>query len=116
MFRGSLEALPGLPPTMQAADHRARQYQRAVVDLTEAVIMAPRVGETFEGAIIDVASHGNVRGSMTSAEAHGGIVMLREPAIEAGVTASFALDLGADVTVQLVEADPAQRTTRFEIV
>ena len=42
--------------------------------------------------------------------------MLREPAIEARVTATHALLLGADVAVRLVEADPETRTTRFALV
>lgn len=111
-----LAALPGLPPTMQAADHRARQYERAVIDLTEAVIMAPRIGETFAGAIIEVSGNGNPRAQPAGNAAHGGVVMLREPAIEAGVSTTAELVLGADVTVRLVEADPSRRLTRFEIV
>ena len=112
----ALAALPGLPPTMQAADHRARQYQRAIIDLTEAVVMAPRIGDTFDGAIIEVTGNANSRGRPGIDDAHGGTVMLREPAIEAHVSAASELVLGADVTVQLVEADPARRAIRFEIV
>lgn len=41
--------------------------------------------------------------------------MLREPAVEAGVTGSAALPLGADVKVTLVEADPSTRVTRFAL-
>jgi exoribonuclease R len=99
-------ALPGLPATMAAADRRAGQYQRAIVDLIEALILAHRVGETFEGSIISTASRAS----------DGGIVMLREPAIEARVTGSGPLPLGADVRVKLVAADPLRRTTSFQIV
>jgi exoribonuclease R len=108
-------ALPALPATMQLADRRASQYQRAVVDLTEAVILAPRVGEAFEGVIIDVGAspaNGRPRGDDP---ALGGIVMLRDPAIEARVTGTRALALGADVGVRLVAADPSHRAVRFEI-
>ncbi len=111
----ALAALPGLPPTMQAADHRAGQYQRAVIDLTEAVVMAPHVGESFHGTIIDVGGKPAGAGRTGQADAHGGIMMLRDPAIEARVTGPADLVLGAEVSARLAEADPARRTIRFEI-
>ena len=105
----ALAALPGLPATMQVADRRAHQYERAVIDLIEAAVLAPRVGETFEGTIIEIADPTR-RGSS------GGVVMLRDPAIEAHVTSSSAIALGAEVHVQLTQADPATRTVQFECV
>jgi len=98
-----LAALPGLPATMQACGHRAGRYESAVLNLAEAVVLAPRVGEVFPGAIVEVA-HDDPR---------KGTVIVREPAIEAGVSGVDALPLGADVEVSLVEADPATRVTRF---
>ncbi|WP_426702264.1 RNB domain-containing ribonuclease [Rhodanobacter sp. Col0626] len=100
-----LAALPGLPATMQASGHRASQYEKAVLDLAEAAALAPRVGETFNGAIVEVAA--NAPGK--------GIVIVRDPAIEASVSSASALPLGADVKVTLVEADPVKRVTRFEL-
>jgi len=97
-----LAALPGLPATMQASGHRAHQYEKAVLDLAEAAALASRVGEQFDGAIVEVAP-----------DASKGVVMLREPAVEASVSGSPALPLGADVKVNLVEADPVKRVTRF---
>ena len=101
-----LAALPGLPATMQASGHRARQYEKAVLDLAEAAVLAPRVGETFDGAIVEVAA-----GAPTK-----GVVIVRDPAVEASVSSAANLPLGADVRVKLVEADPAKRITRFELV
>jgi exoribonuclease R len=101
-----LAALPGLPATMQASDHRARQYEKAVLDLAEAAMLAPRVGETFDGAIVEVAS----------ADTRKGIVIVRNPAIEASVSSTSKLPLGAEVRVTLVEADPVKRTTRFALL
>ena len=101
----ALAALPGLPATMQASGHRARQYEKAVLDLAEAGALAARVGETFAGAIVEVVS----------GEPRKGVVIVRDPAIEAGVSSASALPLGADVQVRLVEADPVRRTTRFEL-
>ncbi len=100
-----LDALPGLPATMQDAARRAGRYEGAVLDLAEAAALAPRVGETFEGAIVEVEQKNPRRGE----------VMLREPAILARVEADSELPLGEPVTVQLVEADPATRSIRFEL-
>ena len=100
-----LTALPGLPATMQASGHRARQYQRAVLDLAEAEVLAPRVGETFAGAIVEMASN----------DPRKGVVIVRDPAIEASISSASPLSLGADVKVRLVEADPVKRVTRFEL-
>jgi len=98
-------ALPGLPATMQSSGRRASQYERAVLDLAEAAMLSSRVGESFAGAIVEVAATTPTRG----------VVMVRDPAIEAGVSAAMALPLGADVSVILVEADPARRSVRFEL-
>ena len=100
-----LSALPGLPATMQASGHRARQYEKAVLDLAEAEVLAPRIGETFAGAIVEVASN----------DPRKGVVIVRDPAIEAGVSSASTLPLGAEVKVKLVAADPVKRTTRFEL-
>ncbi|MEP6899606.1 MAG: RNB domain-containing ribonuclease [Rhodanobacter sp.] len=99
-----LVALPGLPATMQASGHRASQYEKAVLDLAEAAALSSRVGETFDGAIVEVSSK----------DPRNGIVMLHDPAVEAAVAGTNTLPLGADVTVKLVEADPVRRLTHFE--
>ncbi|WP_158755701.1 RNB domain-containing ribonuclease [Dyella sp. S184] len=101
-----LSALPGLPATMQASGHRARQYEKAVLDLAEAEVLATRIGDIFAGAIVEVAPN----------DPRKGVVIVRDPAIEASVSSASALPLGADVKVKLVEADPVKRTTRFELV
>ena len=36
------------------ADRRASRFERAVLDLVESVTLAPRVGEVFDGTIVDV--------------------------------------------------------------
>ncbi len=101
-----LSALPRLPATMQTSGHRARQYEKAVLDLAEAAVLAPQLGETFAGAIVEVSSK----------DPHKGTVMVCEPAVEANVSATAALALGSEVRVTLVEADPASRTTRFAVI
>jgi exoribonuclease R len=106
-------ALPGLPDTMQAADRHAHQYERAIIDLAESVILAPRVGETFAGAIIEISHTGAGRDKPSHGSAHSGIVMLRDPAIEAKVTSNAELPLGDEVAVKLLQADPARRMVSF---
>lgn len=98
-----LAALPGLPATMQAADTRAGRFERAVLDLVEAVTLAPRVGETFDGTVVELMRN----------DPRQGLVVLRDPAIESKVTGSAPLPLGEAVRVTLAQADPATRTTRF---
>lgn len=101
----ALAALPGLPATMQVAARRAHQYEKAVLDLAEAAVMSAQVGEQFDGAIVEVSA----------SDPGKGIAMLRVPAIEASVTSSAPLPLGADVKLTLVEADPVKRMTRFAL-
>ncbi|HSR65437.1 MAG TPA: RNB domain-containing ribonuclease [Xanthomonadaceae bacterium] len=98
-----LAALPALPATMQAADTRAGRYERAVLDLVEAVTLAPRVGEAFDGTVVELARN----------DPRSGIVMLRDPAIESQLQGAEPLPLGARVQARLVQADPATRATRF---
>jgi exoribonuclease R len=98
-----LAALPGLPAKMSAADRRASRFERAVLDLAESVTLAAHVGETFDASIVEVQSN----------DPRKGLVMLRDPAIEAAVSGTTSLPLGASVKVQLVEANPAKRTTQF---
>ncbi|MEY2168199.1 MULTISPECIES: RNB domain-containing ribonuclease [unclassified Rhodanobacter] len=111
-------ALPALPELMAEADRRAHQYERQVIDLVEAVLLAPRVGETFQGAIVEAngAEHGRGNGNGNGAAAHSGVVMLRDPAIEARVGSAAPLPLGQEVTVRLAAADPLRRLVRFELV
>lgn len=104
--------LPALPVLMAEADHRAHQYERQVIDLVEAVLLAPRVGETFTGDVVEITDHGN--GHPTPG--HSGVVMLRDPAIEARVLASAPLPLGQEVKVRLAVADPVRRLVQFELV
>lgn len=111
----ALAGLPTLPATMHGADRRANQYERAIIDLTEALMMAQRVGEVFAATVI--ATTGVDRpGSTVAGGSYSGLVMLRDLAIEANAVSRSALLLGAEVQVRLVEADPARRVTSFELV
>jgi exoribonuclease R len=92
-------ALPELPPLMAAADHRDRALERAVVDYVEAVILAPRVGESFDGVVTEV-------------DEKGAMVQVADPAVRARLDGHGA-PLGERVRVTLAVADPATRTVRF---
>lgn len=94
-------ALPQLPEEMATADHRAHALDRAVVDLAESILLAGRIGETFDAVVVE--SDG-VRGE----------VQLREPAVRARCDGP-GLVLGQPVRARLVTADPAQRAVRFAV-
>jgi exoribonuclease R len=93
-------ALPELPEVMAAADHRAHALERAGLDLAEAIVLRPSIGDTFEATVVD-------------AEDGKGTVQLAEPAVRAPVRGAH-LPVGETITVRLVEADPATRKVRFE--
>ena len=101
-----LQALPGLPATMAAADRRAGHYERAVIDLAESLVLARRVGERFTASIVDIDRRDPTQGT----------AMLADLAIEARVQGDAPLPLGAKVEVELVEADPVHRRIAFRIV
>lgn len=91
--------LPGLPAAMAAADRRAGDVERAVVGLTEAHVLAGRIGMDFDAVVVE------------SGPAHGTVV-LADPAVRAGCDGPY-LPLGRAVRVRLTEADPVERRVRF---
>jgi exoribonuclease R len=98
-------ALPGLPKTLQASASRARSYERAVLDLVEAGVLADRVGETFAGVVVDVDEKDPTRG----------VVVVHDPDVEARVVSTKPLPLGTDVQVRLSVADVATRRVEFSL-
>ena len=97
--------LPELPRLMQDSGRRAHAYEHAVLDLAEALTLQSRVGEKFEGVVLETDHDDERKGS----------VMVPEPAVEAKVTSTSPLPVGEDVTLTLTLADPATRAVRFEI-
>jgi exoribonuclease R len=100
-----LDALPGLPRTMAVSSQRAGRYERAVIDLAETLVLAPHVGETFEGTIVEVDGENR----------HRGTAMLHALAIEAPASANHDLPLGDTVRLRLAAADPAHRRVSFSL-
>jgi len=90
---------------MQAADHKAHQYENAVLDLVEAAVLHPHIGQEFAGVVVQVDDNDPTQGD----------IVMQEPAIEARVSSGAALPLGTDVRARLVEADPRTGTVRFEV-
>jgi exoribonuclease R len=98
--RDALEELPGL---MASGDKHAGEYERGCIDLVEAALLTGRVGDVFDGAIVDVR-----------ADRDAGVVQLRDPAVR-GRIEGVDLPLGTDVRVRVASADVATRTVRFEV-
>lgn len=93
-------ALPSLPEEMSGSDRRAHAVDRAVVDLAEAIILAPRVGQEFDAVVVESTSK-------------GGIVQLVDPAVRARCEGAD-LPLGKALRVRLVTADAVSRKVIFE--
>jgi exoribonuclease R len=89
-------ALPDVPAAMASADRRARAVERASIDLVEAAILEPHVGQTYDAVVVDV-------------DGDKGTVQLADPAVR-GRCAGADLPLGQRLRVRLVEADIGTRT------
>ena len=88
-----------MPTTSNRTDRRTRAVERAVVDATEAWLLAGREGQRFTAVVVD-------------AEDGRGTVVLDEPAVR-GRCAGAGLRPGTRVLVRLEEADVAARSVRF---
>ena len=97
--------LRDLPKTMQGSAQRASAYQRGVLDLVEAGVLAGRVGEHFDGVVVEVDEQHPERGSVT----------IQEPAVEAHVAGAGPLPLGSDVRLTLTAADVERRHVEFRL-
>lgn len=102
-----LARLEDLPATMSASSRRANRYERAILDLMEATVLRHRVGEMFDGMVVD----------LNDRDPREGEVVIAAPAIEAPLVSSGdrPLPLGTEVAVRLAEADPSERRIRFEL-
>jgi exoribonuclease R len=93
------EALENLPVVMADGDRRARTLDRAVVDATEAFVLADRVGHTFEAHVVEAGED-------------YGTVVLEHPPVRARCDGG-ELPLGRAIEVRCTEADVAARRVRF---
>lgn len=93
------EALPLLPDLLTASGRRSGSATRCVVDLAEAIALAPRIGERFEACVVETASAG--------AE-----VRIVDPPVRGRATGD-GLVAGTRAVVELTEADATARRIRF---
>jgi len=94
-------ALPTLPNEMEDGARRAGMAERACIELVEAHLLRDRVGEVFDGVVIE-ANHGD------------GVVQLPSPPVRAKCSGE-KLPLGERVQVRLIAADAVKREVRFAL-
>lgn len=99
--RWARDALAVLPDLLADSGRRSGAVERACVDHVEAWLLADRVGETFEAAVVE---HDEDRDRCT--------VALDDPAVRARCDGQPPL--GSRAEVRLTEADLPTRTVRFE--
>lgn len=96
-----LDALPKLPDEMKEADRRDSELDRRIIDQVESVILADKVGKTFDAVVVEVGKR-------------GGTIQLMHPAVLAPCEGPD-LPLGQPIRVRLVEVDPDESRIRFEV-
>lgn len=94
-------ALPGLPAEMAHSNNIAGQLDHRSLDAVEAAVLAPRIGETFDGVII-------------AQNKTGSVVQVLDPAVTAECTGHTPS--GTGLKVKLVQADVASATILFDPV
>lgn len=92
------EALPTLAGLMASSDGRVNQFEANAVNIVEAAVLVPRIGEVFDATVIALR-----RG--------GGTVQLTDPAITA--VCEGELENGSAIRVKLVEASVAEGRVTF---
>ncbi|MCX4822711.1 RNB domain-containing ribonuclease [Streptomyces sp. NBC_01142] len=97
-------ALGELPKAMAEGSRRANTVERECVDIVEAALLKGRVGETFEGFVVDVKE----------GEPTVGAVQLETPAVIGRIEGgSTELPLGERLRVRLTQADPGAAKVLF---
>lgn len=117
--------LPLLPDVMVASNRLANNVERAVLDYSEATMLAGRVGEIFSACVVDANNHNNHRAhNHTNGEASApqqtppgddyATIIIDEPAIRARCEAS-GLQPGDRIQARLVTANPSNRQVLFKL-
>ncbi|MCX5047789.1 MULTISPECIES: RNB domain-containing ribonuclease [unclassified Streptomyces] len=117
-----LAALDVLPKEMADGSRLAGTVERACVDIVEAVLLKDRVGEVFDGYVVEVGEHqptGRQPADRQPADRRPadrqlavGKVQLESPAIIGRIEGDH-LPLGERLRVRLTQADPGTATVRF---
>ncbi|MGW4028312.1 RNB domain-containing ribonuclease [Streptomyces sp. NPDC004838] len=98
-----LAALGDLPAEMAEGAGRADTVERECVDIVEAALLRQRIGEVFDGFVVEVRED----------EPAVGTVQLEDPAMAAKVRGDGTLPLGERLRVRLVRADPGTEKVLF---
>ncbi|MFE4537703.1 RNB domain-containing ribonuclease [Streptomyces scopuliridis] len=99
-----LAALDGLPKEMAEGAERADAVERECVDIVQTALLRDRVGEIFDGYVIDVREHDPAVGT----------VHLTDPAVIARIEGGTApLPLGERLRVRLTRAGPGSAKALF---
>ncbi|MQS34283.1 RNB domain-containing ribonuclease [Streptomyces katsurahamanus] len=101
-----LGALDGLPGEMAEGARRANAVERESVDIVEAALLRGRVGEVFDGFVVEVGER----------EPRVGTVHLEDPAVVGRVEGDTPLPLGERLRVRLTRADPGTAKILFMAV
>lgn len=103
------DMLPQLPKIMADTGRDAGRVESRAISAAEALTLVGREGEIFEGVIIETLARKN------DDSAERGVVLIREPAIEAVVTGE-SLTAGDTVRIQIDHVEPKQAQVRFSLV
>ncbi|MFI1967912.1 ribonuclease II [Streptomyces cinnamoneus] len=99
-------ALDALPAEMERGGRRAGEAERECVDLVEAALLRDRIGEVFDGYVVDV-----VESRPTAGRVH-----LYDPAVIGHVEGDGdgpPLPLGRRMRVRVIEANPGREKVWF---
>ncbi|MGW1497148.1 RNB domain-containing ribonuclease [Streptomyces mirabilis] len=99
-----LAALDTLPKEMAEGSRRAGTVERECVDIVEAALLKDRVGDIFDGCVVDVMER----------QPTVGTVQLESPAVVARIEGGTGtLPLGERLRVRLTQADLGTAKVRF---
>ncbi|MCA1708130.1 MAG: RNB domain-containing ribonuclease, partial [Actinobacteria bacterium] len=96
----TLDALPDLPEVMKEAHRKDGELERRIVDFVEAAALSTRVGDVFEGVVVQEGAKSTT-------------IQLDDPAVIARCDKACG-SLGASVKVRVSEADPEAGRVTFE--
>jgi exoribonuclease R len=99
-----LAGLDALPKAMADGSRRAGTVERESVGIVEAALLKDRIGDVFEGCVVEVEDRQPTHGT----------VQLVSPAVIGHIQGPGPLPLGERLSVRLAEADPGTTKILFE--
>ncbi len=100
----ALEALDELPGLMGRARSKDSALERAMVNFTETMLLQSRVGESFDGFVVDLKN-----------KRERAVIQIADPAIVTSVP-DDGLKLADQISLRLVGVDSNKRTLDFTVV